>query len=145
MPYFMKYLSKIHRCANLYRTERYNDIDISCYEDTYIINICKNEGISQDALAKIISVHKSNVARHMSSLEAKGYIERRPDVNDRRSLLVYPTEKAEKAIVEINAAFAGWNRLLLEEFDEKEKEQISAYLERLAARAEKIVAEGENK
>ena len=144
MP-FMKYLSKIHRCANLYRSERYAGTDIGCYEDTYIINICKNEGVSQDALAKIISVHKSNVARHMAALEEKGYVERRPDGNDRRSLLVYPTKKAKTALIKIDAVFSDWNRLLLEEFDDNERNRVSAYLKRLAARAEKIAAEGEKK
>lgn len=139
---FMKYVSKIHRCANLYRTGKYGNTDIGNYEDTYILSVCNNPGVSQDALAKIISVHKSNVARHMASLEAKGYIRRNADEKDKRSLLVYPTEKAQIAAADIRKITSEWNTLLLENFSEEEKKLIAEYAKRLAEKAEKII-EGE--
>lgn len=136
---FMKYISKIHRCANLYKTGKYEGTDIGNYEDTYILNVCNNPGVSQDALAKIICVHKSNVTRHMAALEAKGYVRRVADEKDKRSVLVYPTDKAIQARGEIRGVIAEWNKLLLDEFDEKEREVIAAYAKRLAERAEQII------
>ena len=39
---------------------------------TYILNVCRNPGISQEALSQLIFVNKSNVARQLAVLEEKG-------------------------------------------------------------------------
>ena len=51
---------------------------------------------------------KAAIARRTKNLEAKGYFVRRDAPNDRRSQLLYPTEKAESlksSKAEIEAAF----------------------------------------
>ena len=53
-------------------------------------------------------VDKAAIARRTKNLEAKGYLERKASPNDRRSQLLYPTEKAESlksSKAEIEAEF----------------------------------------
>ena len=45
-------------------------------------------------MARELNVNKSSVTRQLAILEEKGYVERRGDPKDKRSLLIYPTEKA---------------------------------------------------
>ena len=45
----------------------------------------RREGINQVALAEILEIEPITLARHIDRLEAKGFVERRPDPNDRRA------------------------------------------------------------
>lgn len=69
-----------------------------------------NPGCTQAKLAEILHADKAAVARRTKNLEAKGFLTREDDPNDRRSQLLYPTEKAEmmkSSKAEIEASFYG--------------------------------------
>ena len=55
-----------------------------------------NPGCTQAKLAEILHADKAAIARRTKNLEAKAYLIRTDAPNDRRSQLLYPTEKAEK-------------------------------------------------
>lgn len=54
-----------------------------------------NPGCTQAKLAQLLHADKAAVARRTKNLEGKGYLTRRDAPADRRSQLLYPTEKAE--------------------------------------------------
>ena len=139
----MKWLGETWRCANLYRTAQFEPLGIGSYQDSYILNICRTPGIAQEALSRLIYVHKSNVARQLASLEDKGFITRTPDPQDRRSLLVWPTQKAYDAIPAIREAHRSWNERILEGFSEQERREVALYAQRLAENAKRVIAEDE--
>lgn len=65
-------------------------------------------GCSQARLAQQLNTDKAAVARRTANLEAKGYLTRQADPQDRRSQLLYPTPKAEDlklSKAEIEASF----------------------------------------
>ena len=65
-------------------------------------------GCTQAALAELLHADKAAIARRTKNLEAKGFLVRQDDPNDRRSQLLYPTEKAEAmkaSKAEIEASF----------------------------------------
>jgi DNA-binding MarR family transcriptional regulator len=51
------------------------------------------DGISVSELAALARVRKQTMAEAVDQLERMGYVERRPHPNDRRSRLVFPTER----------------------------------------------------
>ena len=51
------------------------------------------EGITVSALADLAGVRKQTMAQAVDQLERSGYVERRPNPNDRRSRLVFLTER----------------------------------------------------
>jgi DNA-binding MarR family transcriptional regulator len=51
------------------------------------------EGISISALAELARVRKQTMAQAVEQLERMGYVERRPNPRDRRSRLVFLTER----------------------------------------------------
>ena len=53
------------------------------------------EGISVSELAALARVRKQTMAEAVDQLERMGYVERRANPRDRRSRLVFPTERAE--------------------------------------------------
>ena len=65
-------------------------------------------GCTQAQLAELLHADKAAIARRTKNLEAKGYLTRQDAPNDRRSQLLYPTEKAENlksSKAEVEAAF----------------------------------------
>ena len=52
-------------------------------------------GCTQAQLAELLHADKAAIARRTKNLEGKGYLVRQDAPNDRRSQLLYPTEKAE--------------------------------------------------
>ncbi len=140
---FMKQLGEVWRCANLYRTAQYEALGIGSYQDSYILYLCRHPGTPQEKLSEVIYVHRSNVARQLSSLEEKGFITRSPDPEDRRSLLVYPTQKALDAIPAIRAVHNRWNEKVLEGFSEEERALVADFAARLSENARRAAAQEE--
>ena len=141
-PPFMRCIGEVWRCANLYRTARYEGTELGSYQDTYIVHVCRTPGITQEQLAGKIYVHKSNVARQLSALEEKGFVERRPDPDDRRSLRIFPTRRALDILPLILEVRRAWSEAVLAGLDRTERAGLEAALSRLAGNAKRVL-EGE--
>ena len=84
-----------------------------------------------------LKIDKGAAARRAASLEAKGYLIRRDNPEDKRSQLLYATKKAEglkNSKVSIESTFYEW---LMEELDESETEHFCEMLDRLYLRSKK--------
>jgi DNA-binding MarR family transcriptional regulator len=71
------------------------------------------EGIRATELARLSGRHKQIVGRIVDELEELGYVERRPDPEDRRAKLIFPTERGlaqtrrgDEIVAEIEARYA---------------------------------------
>ena len=60
-----------------------------------VIPFVPEEGIQVSELAKLARVRKQSMAQSVEQLEKLGYLERRPDPNDRRARLVFLTERGK--------------------------------------------------
>jgi len=90
-----------------------------------------NPGCTQAKLAGLLHADKAAVARRTKNLEAKGYLVRREDPDDRRSRLLFPTEKAESlkgSKAEVEAAFYAY---LTSALTEEEAAVFAGLLDRL--------------
>ena len=90
-----------------------------------------NPGCTQARLTEILHADKAAIARRTRNLEAKGFLVRRDDPNDKRSQLIYPTERAEmlkSSKAEIEASFYEY---LLSTLTAAEAETFAALLNRL--------------
>ena len=85
----------------MYRTERLANTELGACHFPYILTLARNPGITQDTLAKMVYINKSNVTRALLYLEQHGFVERKQSETDRRVLLVYPTQKAMDILPEI--------------------------------------------
>ncbi len=135
MPSISRYINIISRCGSMYRSERLKDTDLGTTHHAYLFAICRNPGISQEQLSKMIYINKSNVTRNLAVLEKNGYIERRPSKTDKRVMLVFPTQKAEDTLPLLRSVIHDWNTLVAADFTEEELEQLRSMLARIAERA----------
>lgn len=141
MATFLKNINMVARSATQYSDEQLSKIsDLHGYHAKYILNVCANPGISQDRLAKILFINKSNVARQLSVLEEGGYVERRQG-EDKRVSLVFPTKKAEEMREVIRRINAEWREVITQGFTEEEKEVLLKLTERLCENAVRYMEE----
>ena len=145
MPSISRYINVISRCGNMYRNERLKGTDLGTSHHTYLFTICRNPGISQEKLARMIYINKSNVTRQLSALEQNGFISRRCSPEDRRIMQVFPTEKAEALYPKVVELMKHWNRLLLEDFSEEEQNLLLDMMQRVQAKAALLAEEEEQK
>ena len=90
-----------------------------------------NPGCTQAKLAEILHADNAAIARRTKNLETKGYLIRKEDVNDKRSQLIYATDKAEtlkSSKAEIEEAFYEY---ILSVLDEKQAATFAELLDKL--------------
>jgi len=69
-----------------------------------ILNIVLHvEGVPQSFLVQKMEVEHITVSRLIDNLAKMGWVERRPDPNDKRVKLIFPTEKVRPLLAEIQA------------------------------------------
>ena len=139
MPTFMKNLNVTARCANQFRADKLAEVGLSGCQHSYIINICNNPGISQDALSKKLYINKSNVARQLSILEENGFIVRKQSTEDKRNMLVFPTEKAKQALPVVIKVLREWSSYLSEGFTEEEIRKFTEMMDKISEKAQAYV------
>lgn len=131
----MRYINIISRCSAMYRTDRLSDTELGACHFPYILTLCRNPGITQEKLAKMIYINKSNVTRALSYLEQHGFVERRQSDTDRRVLLVFPTEKAKSMLPEIKSILKDWNEYITSDISEEEFAVFISVLEKIAGKS----------
>ena len=139
MIFIMKKINTISRCAVLYRNDKLNDKTLTPLYHSYVFIITKNPGITQDELASELCINKSNVTRGLNNLEEMGFVERKSDENDKRILMVYPTEKMIEAFPKIKSVLKDWNKYLTDDINEEEIQIFQSVLERITNRAKDYI------
>lgn len=90
-----------------------------------------NPGCTQAKLAEILHADKAAIARRTKNLEAKGYLIRKDAPNDRRSQLLYPTEKAEEMKSSKEEIESSFYEYLTSTLSESEAETFAELLDKL--------------
>lgn len=74
--------------------------DMTMSQGWVLVHLLRENGLRQSELAERLEVATVTTSKFIDRLEARGYVERRTDPDDRRSNRVFATEQA-KAIVKI--------------------------------------------
>jgi hypothetical protein len=130
-------MTKIARELNKLTVQTMKEEGIGTAEFDFIHLVRHHPGITQAQLREELKIDKGAAARRAASLEAKGYLIRRNNPEDKRSQLLYATKKAEglkNSKVSIESTFYEW---LMEELDESETEHFCEMLDRLYLRSKK--------
>lgn len=125
----------IARCDTQYRSEKMANYGLKSCHTSYLVHICSHPGISQDKLAQMIFINKSNVARQVAFLEENGYVRREPSQEDRRVIQLYPTQKAWDLLPQIRQILADWESCITQDVTQEEMETVTRVLSKMKDRA----------
>ena len=109
------------------------------HHHSLVFAICREEGRSQDTLAQVLCLNKSTVARSLAALEDKGLVERCPAAEDKRVLLVYPTEKMKALLPRVRTVAKEWNEAVTEGISEEELAVCESVLTRMTEKAKALL------
>lgn len=135
MSQIIRDMLEISRCGVQYRSDNLAQFGLKSIHASYLTEICANPGISQDRLAKLIFINKSNVARQVAVLEEDGFVRRVPSAADKRVMELYPTEKTLEILPQINRMLLCWEDCITHDLSEEEKELLTALLAKMSGRA----------
>ena len=97
----------------------------------------RREGITISALAELAGVRKQTMAQAVEQLERSGYVERRENPADRRSRLVFLTDRGRAVTPVTHAAAAAvehrWASLIGTDELERLRQELNSLLELIRA------------
>ena len=135
MTQIIRDMLEISRCGVQYRSDNLAQFGLKSLHASYLTEICANPGISQDRLARIICINKSNVARQVAVLEEDGFVRRVPSEADKRVMELYPTEKTLEILPQITHILMCWENCITQDLSNEEKECLSSLLSKMSSRA----------
>ena len=89
-------VSDIARLINVEYNNIMKPIGLTSPQFRMIMQLQREDGVTQSRLANILAVGKVSISGLIDRLEQSGWIERRPEPNDRRSNLIFLTNKAQE-------------------------------------------------
>ncbi|HDU1013520.1 TPA: MarR family transcriptional regulator [Listeria monocytogenes] len=139
-----KAIAIIHRSENTFKNKKLLETGLNIGQLRYLWTLYKEDGISQESMAKRFMVDKASVTRHIKRLEELGMIRREIDAKDRRIQRIFVTETGFQMRDLIEEVTAEWSALLTANFSEKEKDDLMHLIGRLSDNAIIAVEGGES-
>lgn len=96
-----------------------------------LMTLCRTDGITQQELAEWLLVTKANVVGLIDRLSAAGWVQRRPDPEDRRVNRLYLTDVGRKIAAEAHPGQHALVKTIFGRLTESELSQLHALLGRL--------------
>lgn len=141
MVRIMKYINRVYRASLIDREMAFAKEGLAGQQLSYILQICRSPGISQDEIAKGLYVNKSSVTRQLCRMEKNGFIERKVDDDDKRAKKIFPTRKALEIYPRVIDYLNEWNEKLFEDIEEDRYEEVVQMLRKFALKSTEIVNE----
>ena len=69
-----------------------------------LVHLARDEGLKQTVLAERLEIQPITLTRLIDRMEAAGWVERRPDPNDRRAVRLYLTSQVQPVLAEMRQA-----------------------------------------
>ena len=100
----------------------------------------RNEGISQVGLADMLDMQPISLARVLDRMEAAGFIERRPDPQDRRALKLFLLPAAEPILEILKNVSEEVHKAATADLSDEEEATLVRLLNRMRRSVEKSSA-----
>lgn len=139
MTQIIRNMLEISRCGVQYRADNLAQYGLKSIHASYLMEICANPGISQDRLARLICINKSNVARQVAVLEEDGFVRRVASAADKRVMELYPTKKTLELMPQISSILLRWENCITQDLSEEDKACLSSLLDKMSSRASRYM------
>ena len=130
-----KLISIIHWQSRMYVESKLKPYNLGWGEFHVLRKLYEKRDMKQRDITDYLRITKATTSKVIHKLERDGYITRKKYRRDGRTYLVKPTRKAMKLKSRLERISREWNSILLEGFDESEKENIKHALSKMAENA----------
>ncbi len=124
-------IRRMHQIAVAAFAREVGDVDITPVQFGLLHVLASSPGMDQITLAKRVALDAATSGSVISRLEAKGWIVRKSDTQDRRRKLLEITSDGEQVLEGIHAAVLRAQVQMLSPLPEVEQQQLLSLLRRL--------------
>ena len=107
----------------------------------YVMINIKKEGTAVSQIANLLGVRSTSLSRVLSSMEKQGFIYRKADPVDKRSVKVYLTELGLEKRTAAKQIVKDFNGYLEEHFTESERKRLAEALQKINKLAQQYALE----
>lgn len=118
-------VSLLYRKQTAYINDKLKDVNLSSGLYPLLIKAYKNNGISQEELARELHVNESTVTRNLDKLEKKGLITKTPE---KRKKIINVTQKGRKTAQKIMDYDEKWDQIIRENITDEEFQDFQKLL-----------------
>lgn len=115
---------------------KFKKYDLQKGQHIFVVRICEHPGLNLMELTQMLHVDKSTTTKAVQKLERAGYVIKTHVNNNKKSIALFPTEKAKQVYQEIIREENVRADLCFRGFTQQEQKQALAYLERMCANIE---------
>lgn len=130
-----KLISCIYRYTQTYLSKELMEYGIGSGQFSFLLFLYREEGVTQDQIARALHVDKATATRALNKLEKEGYIRRKRDSVDKRRYNIYVTDAGRKMYPVLKDISSRWTKILLKDFSENEKDQLFEMISRVMENA----------
>lgn len=124
----------IHDVSRMMRAwfdERAQALGLTRAQWRVLVHLAGREGLNQSGLAEILELDTVTLGRHIDRLERDGWLERRPDPEDRRAWRLYLLDAAQPMLTEMEVLAAKTMDVAMDGLDAAERQRFAASLSRI--------------
>lgn len=136
MAEILRDIGMIARALDSIANIEFKEHDLTRGQYLYLVRIWEQPGLIQEKLAEMIKVDRTTASRAIKKLEANGFVEKRPDPENRKIKRIYPTAKGEEVAPFILRENEHSNRVALRGLSEGEADSLSRLLEKVRQNVE---------
>ena len=126
-----KYISQIYRKGRSFINKGLTQYDMGYGQMLFLLQLYKQDGISQEELSEKLSIDKGTTARSIKKLEKEGFIIRLKDEHDKRAYKIYLTDKSKEKQDGVCNVLQEWESILTENITEEERDTLIKILKKI--------------
>jgi len=111
---------------------RLAEFDVTPVQYGILACLWENDGQAPSQIAGSLNLDSSTITGLLDRMENKGFLQRKPDPQDRRALRVVLTEAGQKLRLPLEKAVDECNLLVMEQLAEAEQKELKMLLHKIA-------------
>ncbi len=122
-------ITEVARLITREYDRRVRDLNLTRSQWRVLVYLIRSDGVNQTELAELLDIGKVALGDLLDRLESKGWVERRPDLQDRRAKRVYLTDEVRPLIIEMTERARVMHRQLTRGMAKEDQERFVAMLQ----------------
>jgi DNA-binding MarR family transcriptional regulator len=134
-----KFISYLHRYGQIYIEKKIKLYGIGSGQFSFLVRLYQEDGVNQESLSNYLKIDKATTTRAIKKLVDEGYVFKKIDERDKRSYLIFITDKGKKLEPEMKKIAKEWDNILLSGFDESQRKDLMHSLETMFDNVSKVM------
>lgn len=136
MKEILREIGNIYRCLDSLSNVEFKQFNLAKGQYSYLVRICENPGIIQERVAEMLKVDRATASRAIQKLEQSEFIIKKNNPDNKKVLLLFPTEKGEELYGILHEEEMFSNKVALQNLSDEEQKNLAILLKKIRTNLE---------